>query len=70
MHLNLNPSTSLSSSDKYGTSSSSESNEEMDLSAIIDTEMEVNQDIAFDRVETNHSLEILNEDNLAIDMIV
>jgi len=42
----------------------------MDLSAIIDTEMEVNQDIAFDRVETNHSLEILNEDNLAIDMIV
>ena len=42
----------------------------MDLNAIIDIDMEVNQDIAFDRFEIGNPIEILDEDNLVIDMIV
>jgi len=70
MCLNQNLSTSSSNSDKYGPSSLSKSDEEMDFSAIININMDANQDITFDRVDTGHSVEILDKGSLSIDMTI
>lgn len=69
INLNLDMSSSSSHSES-GSSSSIGSDEEMDFSSIIDTNMESNQDVTFNRDERNDPIEIFDEDNLIINMVV